>query len=367
MDISLTGHKRSSSSDVTHVPRLENVIVNVRDANGRAGAVREFLLVFPGLSTNTRTSEVMRMVEHQLKQKLQRTISGRAENDTRLVLAGAGLTIVQHVGGHFQQEMDPSMGGAAEARYVPEDDGIVLSTRHALGGTGPGACGNATLAAEPVQWKAFSGCSGLYNLLDGSLIDEDELLDHPGKGLEARDVRAMVGYKYALLEAQVFLDERLWSAFDAAPRADAKALKVAVRRIGDGESSGALASPIDMAVRVLAQGVADELKPHTAQVLVDIQQAVEAAADELAEAMPVIDSTRCSPDEEDLRRALLSRLTTLKRTVHFKAYHPDRTRHSGLSVEHATTMAAWLEEVYTYILRRRLGGEGEEQVVFERT
>ena len=53
-----------ASSETVHVPRLQNVIVNVRDAGGRGGSVREFLLVFPGIVTNTRTIEVMKMIEH---------------------------------------------------------------------------------------------------------------------------------------------------------------------------------------------------------------------------------------------------------------------------------------------------------------
>jgi hypothetical protein len=69
-----------------------------------------------------------------------------------------------------------------------------------------------------------------------------------------------------------------------------------------------------------------------------------------------------------VRQALIARLSTIKRTVHFKQYHPDRAARSGLSVEQATTLSAWLEEVYSYILRRRLGDRraGDEQVVVER-
>lgn len=127
--------------------------------------------------------------------------------------------------------------------------------------------------------------------------------------------------------------------------------------MGDGESSSALASPVDMAVRVLAQGVPDALKPHTAQVLKDIDDAVESVASALGE----------EPDEQTLREALLARLSTLKRTKHFKTYHPDRAGRSGLDSEQCTSMAAWLEEVYTYILRRRLGGASEApEVVVER-
>ena len=202
------------------------------------------------------------------------------------------------------------------------------------------------------------GTTGIYNLLDGSFVDEDELLNHPNKGLEAKDVRGMAGFKYALLEAQMYLDERLWVGFDAAPRADNKALKVAVRAIGDGESSGVLASPVDMTVRVLAQGVPEALKAHTAKVLADIERAVEAVGEEMGEA----------PDEDALRLALISKLATLKRTVHFKTYHPDRAGKSGLSTEDATTMAAWLEQCYSYVLKKRLkqGGEEAEGAVFER-
>eukprot|EP00966_Prymnesium_polylepis_P026755 617774-Prymnesium_polylepis.1 len=293
----------------------------------------------------------MEMVEHQLKQKLHRLLRGGGQNETRLVLAGAGMTIVQHVGGRFEA----AAGG--DETYVQDDDGIVLSQRRASY-DGPGMGTNDTLDIEPVQFKVWSGETGLYNLLDGSFLDADWLLNRPACGLENKDLRAMTGFKYALLEAQVFLDERLWKAFDAAPREDNKALKVAVRAVGDGVSSGALASPVDMAVRVLAQGVPDELKPHTAQVLVDINAAVDAAAADLGDA----------PDEEALRLALIARLSTLKRTVHFKTFHPDRAARSGLGVELATKMAAWLEEVYAYILRRRLGdgGDAEEQVTFER-
>ena len=338
------------------MPRLENVIINVRDAGGRGREVREFLLVFPGLLTNTSCGGVMRMIEHQLKQKLQRILSGGGggQSESRLVLAGAGMTVVHHVGGSFESALDDR--GQEMAVYVPEDDGIALTTHAA-----PNFCGDdpeaATLDAEPVQWKQFGGFSGLYNLLDGSLIDEGWLLNHPGKGLEEGDIRSMSGYRYALLEAQVFLDERLWTAFDGAPRKDNKALKVAVRAVGEGESTGVLASPIDMAVRVLAQGVQDELKPHTAKVLADI----DAAVDEVATALG------SAPEEEALRAALIAKLHTLKRTVHFKAFHPDRAARSGLSVELCTTMAAWLEEVYSYILKRRLGDGGAEgEVVVER-
>ena len=111
----------------------------------------------------------------------------------------------------------------------------------------------------------------------------------------------------------------------------------------------------------MALGVHESLKPHTARVLADIEAAVEATAAEMG----------AEPEEEALRQALVARLSTLKRTVHFKAYHPDRAARSGLGVEDATAMAAWLEEVYTYILRRRLrdgesGGGGAGEVVVER-
>ena len=93
-------------------------------------------------------------------------------------------------------------------------------------------------------------------------------------------------------------------------------------------------------------------------MLVDINAAVDAVAAEMGE----------EPDEEALRVALIAKLSTLKRTVHFKTFHPDRAGRSGLGVEMATAMAAWLEEVYTYILRRRLGDGSavEEGPVFER-
>jgi len=349
-----SSRKRAADDSVEYVPRLENVIINVRDAGGGGKTTREFLLVFPGLLTNTRCEAVMRMVEHQLKQKMQRLLSQQAaqQSDTRLVLAGAGLTIVQDVGGHFESATDED--GEETAVYVPED-GATLSTLAASSILGP-----ADMNAEPVQWKQFGGFSGLYNLLDGSLIDEHWMLNRPGKGLEDRDLRAMTGYKYALLEAQVFLHERLWQAFEAAPRPDNKALKVAVRAVGEGVSTGALASPVDMAVRVLAHGVPDELKPHTARVLADIDAAVEGVAQELGS----------EPEAEALRAALVARLHTLKRTVHFKTFHPDRAGRVGLGVEQATTMAAWLEEVYSYILKRRLGDGGaaasEAEVVVER-
>lgn len=129
-----------------------------------------------------------------------------------------------------------------------------------------------------------------------------------------------------------------------------------MRSVGDGVSTGRLASPVDMAVRVLAQGVPEELKPHTAKVLADIEAAVEEAAAALGGA----------PEEEALRAAIVARLQTLKRTVHFKAYHPDRAARSGLGVELATTMAAWLEQVYSYILKRRLGAASDAEVVVER-
>ena len=345
------------ADDIQAVPRLENVIINVRDAGGQGRTTREFLLVFPGLLINTRCEEVMRMVEHQLKQRLSRLLAGGEQSGSRLVLAGAGMTIVQHVGGGFESAVDDN--GQESAVYVPEADGITLSVT-AASYEGPGATGRATLEDEPVQWKELGGSSGLYNLLDGSLIAEEELLNHPNKGLESRDVGAMTGFKYALLEAQVYLDERLWKAFDAAPRKDNKALKVAVRAVGEGVSTGVLASPVDMAVRVLAHGVPDDLKPHTAKVLADIDAAVESVATEMGAA----------PEEEALRLALIAKLHTLKRTVHFKAYHPDRVARSGLGIEEATTMAAWLEEVYTYILKRRLrdgGGSADEgEVVVER-
>ena len=44
-------------------------------------------------------------------------------------------------------------------------------------------------------------------------------------------------------------------------------------------------------------------------------------------------------------KALIAKLQTLKRTVHFKAFHPDRAARSGMGVEEATTMAAWIEQV----------------------
>lgn len=345
------------SQDITHVARLENVIVNVRDAGGRGRAVREFLLVFPGLLTNTCCQAVMRMIEYQLKQKLRQLSLGGPSRcaESRLVLAGAGMTVVSDVGGSFESALNDE--GEEVQNYVPDNNQIELSTHAATFGTGEWS---ADLDTEPVQWKQFGGFCGLYNLLDGSLIDESWTLNHPGKGLEDRDINAMSGFKYALLEAQLFCDERIWAAFDAQPRKDNQALKVAVRGVGDGQSSGQLGSPVDMAVRVLAQGVPDELKPHTAKVVAEIEAAVETVAGEMG----------ADPDEQALRAALVSRLHTLKRTVHFKAYHPDRQRVSGgLNLEHATTMAAWLEEVYSYILRRRLGdgGGGEAaQVVVER-
>lgn len=348
----MSARKRPASESVEYVPRLDNVVVNVRDAGGRGNTVREFLLVFPAVTTNTPVKEVMRMIEHQLKQKLRRLQLGGANEETRLVLAGAGMTIVQHLGGSFQEA-----GEGQQALYVPEDDSVRLTTHR--GAAYDGEALHTALSDEPVQWKTWGGTTGVYNLLDGSFVDECELLNHANKGLEAKDVRAMAGFKYALLEAQVYLDERLWVAFDAAPRADNKALKVAVRAIGDGESSGVLASPVDMTVRVLSQGVSDALKPHTAKVLEDIERVVEAAGEEMGEA----------PDEEALRLLLITKLSTLKRTVHFKAYHPDRASRSGLGVEDATTMAAWLEQLYSYMLKRRLkqGGDAEgEGAVFER-
>ena len=77
-----------------------------------------------------------------------------------------------------------------------------------------------------------------------------------------------------------------------------------------------------------------------------------------------------APEEEALRKVLIAKLSTLKRTVHFKAYHPDRIARTGLSAEQAHVMSSWLEEVYSYILRRRLrdghaAAAEEEQVVFE--
>ena len=180
-----------SSSSMRAVAKLDNVIINVRDAGGRGRTVREFLLVFPGLVTNTKVSEVMRMVEHQLKQKLVRLQLGD-HTETRLVLAGAGMTVVHHVGGRFENvHSDEDTQG--EAVYVP-DDGITLNTRRASY-DGPGMGTNDTLSEEPVQWKAWSGETGLYNLLDGSFLDDTWLLNHPGKGLEERDIKAMPGYK----------------------------------------------------------------------------------------------------------------------------------------------------------------------------
>ena len=141
------------------VPKLDNVVVNVRDAGGAGKTTREFLLVFPGIVTNVRTSEVMRMVEHQLRKKFhQHQLGQRAE--TRLVLAGAGMTVVQHVGGRFE------LGGpnSDEAVYVQDDDDSTAITLQRAYQLGPGSVGNATLEVEPIQWKTFSGCSGLTSV-----------------------------------------------------------------------------------------------------------------------------------------------------------------------------------------------------------
>ena len=357
---SKSDRKRPMPADesVVSVSKLETLIVNCRDAAGRGGAVREFILVFPGLLSNTRTGEVMRMVEHQLKQKLRSIGNNDKPSETRLVLAGAGMTVVQNVGGGFESSIDDHTGQEVGV-YVPEDNSIALSS-HSVGFMGPAtetSGSGPTLQEEPVQWKQFGGWSGLYNLLDGSFLEERELLSHPGKGLEEKDVNAMVGYRYALLEAQLYLMESLWHAFNAAPRANNKAVKVAVREVGDGVSTGVLSSPVDMAVRVLAQSVPEPLKPHTAKVISEIEEAV----DEVATQMD-------GHAEETLRFALIQKLKSLKRTVHFKTYHPDRRAKSGLSIEEATTMAAWLEEVYSYILKRRLkdgGGDERDKVVVE--
>jgi hypothetical protein len=123
---------RAAAGDVTAVPRLENVIVNVRDAAGGGRDTRECLLVFPALLTNTRTSEVMRMIEHQLKQKLRRlSIAERQASETRLTLAGAGLTVVEHVGGSFQEEVSAMYPGEdAAGIYVPEVPDAAIEHHH---------------------------------------------------------------------------------------------------------------------------------------------------------------------------------------------------------------------------------------------
>ena len=47
------------------------------------------------------------------------------------------------------------------------------------------------LHPTPHPWQ-FGGFCGLYNLLDGSHIDEHWLLSHPDKGLEARDLSEQI-------------------------------------------------------------------------------------------------------------------------------------------------------------------------------
>ena len=49
-----TVSRKRSAESIQAVPRLENVIVNIRDAGGQGRMTREFLLVFPAILTNVR-------------------------------------------------------------------------------------------------------------------------------------------------------------------------------------------------------------------------------------------------------------------------------------------------------------------------